>query len=211
MIMLTEKQQNVLDSITEFISKYGKSPTIEELKDILKQKSKRWVTQYLEALEKKGFITRGYWFRSIKLGNSIGFQTTLNIPILGYANAGTPLANAEENDYGVLPISKNIISWDESNYFVLKVEGTSMNKYEVQWKTIENGSYILIKKDATSLNNSDAFLFVVNNSATIKKYKQEWNALYLLPESNDDYHKPIILSEDDNVLVNGKVVDVFNF
>ena len=211
MIMLTEKQQNVLDSITEFISKYGKSPTIEELKDILKQKSKRGVTQYLEALEKKGFITRGYWFRSIKLGNSIGFQTTLNIPILGYANAGTPLANAEENDYGVLPISKNIISWDESNYFVLKVEGTSMNKYEVQWKTIENGSYILIKKDATSLNSSDAFLFVVNNSATIKKYKQEGNALYLLPESNDDYHKPIILSEDDNVLVNGKVVDVFNF
>jgi repressor LexA len=60
MIMLTEKQQNVLDSITEFISKYGKSPTIEELKDILRQKSKRGVTQYLEALEKKGFITRGY-------------------------------------------------------------------------------------------------------------------------------------------------------
>jgi len=209
--MLTEKQQNVLDSITEFISKYGKSPTIEELKDILKQKSKRWVTQYLEALEKKGFITRGYWFRSIKLWNSIGFQTTLNIPILGYANAGTPLANAEENDYGVLPISKNIISGDESNYFVLKVEWTSMNKYEVNNKVIENGSYILIKKDATTLNNSDAFLFVVNNSATIKKYKQEWKELYLLPESKDDYHKPIILSEDDNVLVNGKVVDVFNF
>lgn len=209
--MLTEKQQKVLDTITEFISKYGKSPTIEELKDLLAQKSKRGVTQYLEALEKKGFITRWYGFRSIKLGNSIGFQTTLNIPILGYANAGTPLANAEENDYGVLPISKSIISWDEKNYFVLKVEGTSMNKYEVNGKTIENGSYILIDKNSTSLNGSDAFLFVVNNSATIKKYKQEGSALYLLPESNDDYHKPIILSEDDNVLVNGKVVDVFNF
>lgn len=209
--MLTEKQQNVLDTITEFISKYGKSPTIEELKELLGQKSKRGVTQYLEALEKKGFITRGYWFRSIKLGNSIGFQTTLNIPILGYANAGTPLANAEENDYGVLPISKNIISWDEKNYFVLKVEGTSMNKYEVNGKMIENGSYILINKNESTLNNSDAFLFVVNNSATIKKYKQEGNTVYLLPESNDEYHNPIILSSDDNVLVNGKVVDVFNF
>jgi SOS-response transcriptional repressor LexA len=48
-----------------------------------------------------------------------------------------------------------------------------MNKYEVKGKTIENGSYILIQKDATSLNGNDAFLFVVNNSATIKKYKQE--------------------------------------
>lgn len=210
-IMLTEKQQNVLDTITEFISKYGKSPTIEELKELLFQKSKRGVTQYLEALEKKGFITRWYGFRSIKLGNSIGFQTTLNIPILGYANAGTPLVNAEESDYGVLPISKSIISWDEKNYFVLRVEGTSMNNFDLGGKMIENGSYILIKKDEVSLNSNDAFLFVVNNSATIKKYKNEGNALYLLPKSNDDYHKPIILSTDDNVVVNGKVVDVFNF
>lgn len=209
--MLTEKQQNVLDTITEFISKYGKSPTIEELKELLFQKSKRWVTQYLEALEKKGFITRWYGFRSIKLGNSIGFQTTLNVPILGYANAWTPLVNAEESDYGVLPISKSIITWDEKNYFILKVEGTSMNNFKVSGKMIENGSYILIKKDEVSLNSNDAFLFVVNNSATIKTYKNEENSLYLLPKSNDDYHKPIILSSDDNVVVNGKVVDVFNF
>jgi hypothetical protein len=32
-----------------------------------------------------------------------------------------------------------------------------------------------------------------------------------MPESNDDFHKPIILSESDNISVNGKVVDVFNF
>ena len=44
-----------------------------------------------------------------------------------------------------------------------------------------------------------------------KRYKQDGSLVYLLPESNDEYHKPIILSEDDNVLVNGKVVDVFNF
>jgi SOS-response transcriptional repressor LexA len=39
--MLTTKQEKVLNSITEFITKYGKSPTIEELKNILEQKSKR--------------------------------------------------------------------------------------------------------------------------------------------------------------------------
>ena len=209
--MLTEKQQMVLDVITDFISKNAKSPTIEELTLLLEQKSKRGVVQYLETLEKKWFLTRGRWYRSIILGNSVWFQSTLNIPILWYANAWTPLIDASELIYWVLPISKKLIKWDEKNYFVLKVEWTSMNNYEVNGKTIENGSYILIKKDATSLNNSDAFLFVVNNSATIKIYKQEGNALYLLPESNDDYHKPIILSEDDNVLVNWKVVDVFNF
>jgi len=86
-----------------------------------------------------------------------------------------------------------------------------MNNFVVNKKNIENGSYILVKKEESSLNQQDAFLFIVNNSATIKKYKKDGSNIYLLPESNDDYHKPIILSEDDNVRVNGKVMDVFNF
>jgi len=209
--MLTEKQQYVLDIITKYIWENAKSPTIEELTILLNQKSKRWVVQYLEALEKKWFLTRGRWYRSINLWNSIGFQTTMNIPILWYANAWTPLVDAVEAGYWVLPISKKIISWDEKNYFILKVEGTSMNNFEVKWKLIENGSYVLIKKDETSLNSSDAFLFLVNGSATLKKYKRDGELIYLLPDSNDTYHKPIILSEDDNIMVNWKIVDVFSF
>lgn len=209
--MLTEKQQGVIDSITDFISRYGKSPTIEELRLILWQKSKRGVTQYLEVLEKKWFISRWDWYRGIRLWNNIWFQTTLNIPILWYANAWTPLVEATETDYWFLPISKKIISWDDKNYFVLKVEGTSMNNYKVKQKNIDNWSYVLIKKETLSLNNSDAFLFVVNWAATLKKYKKDGNTVYLMPESNDEYHKPIILSEDDNININWKVIDVYNF
>jgi len=33
--MLTEKQQKVLDTITEFMLKFGKSPTIDELTEVL--------------------------------------------------------------------------------------------------------------------------------------------------------------------------------
>ncbi len=209
--MLTEKQQHVLDTITEFAQSNGKSPTIEELKNILWQKSKRGVTQYLEVLEKKGFLTRGDGYRGIRLGNSIGLQTILNIPILGYANAGTPLAVAEENDYGTLPISKNIISWDGKQHFVLKVEGTSMNNCKVQDKFIDNGSYVLIKKDEVWLNESDPFLFIVNGAATLKRFKKQGQYIYLMPESNDETHKPIVLTQDDDVRPNGKVVDVFSF
>ena len=209
--MLTEKQQHVLDVITDFTERYGKSPTIEELKNLLHQKSKRWVTQYLEVLEKKWFISRGEWYRGIRLGNWIGMQTTLNIPILGFANAGTPLAIAEASDYGTLPISKNIISWDGKDYFVLRVSGTSMNECEVNWKVMDNGSYVLIKKDEVSLNEKDAFLFLVNGWATLKRYKKQGNNVFLLPKSSEEHHTPIILSQDDNVSANGKVVDVFTF
>ena len=209
--MLTEKQQHVLDEITEFIGRYGKSPTIEELQHILGQKSKRWVVQYLESLEKKGFITRGRGYRSIVLWNNVGFQTTLNIPIFGYANAGTPLVDAKQSSYWVLPISKKLISWDPQKYFILKVEGTSMNNVEIKWKKIENWAYVLIDSEDRNLNSKDIFLFTVNWWATIKRYKKDGNLIYLLPDSKDDYHKPIILSSDDNIIVNWKVVDVFNF
>ncbi len=209
--MLTEKQQKALDIITEYITKYWKSPTIDELMLLMGQKSKRGVVQYLESLEKKWFITRWRWYRSIILWNNVWFQTTLNIPILGYANAWTPLVEAESSDYWILPISKNLISWDKQNYFILKVEWTSMNNFEVKWKYIDNWSYVLIKKDETVINDKDAFLFIVNNAATLKKSKKEGDNLYLLPQSNDDYHKPFVLTSQDDIRVNWKVVDVFNF
>lgn len=209
--MLTDKQQNVLDIITDYIGRYGKSPTIDELQVLTHQKSKRGVVQYLEALEKRGFITRWSGFRSIRLWNGIGFQTMLNIPILWIANAGRPLALAEQYEYGTLPISKSLVSWNENDYFIVKVEGTSMNEFKVNDKYIENGSYVLIDKREKVINTRDAFLFVVDNAATLKIPKKEGNNMYLIPKSRDTYHNPIVVSEDDNVLVNGKVVDVFNF
>ncbi len=208
--MLTDKQQRVLDAITEYVYTHGKSPTIEELQITLEQKSKRWVTQYLEALEKKWCITRSSGYRSIKLRNQTG-ENIVNLPILWVANAWSPMSIAEENDNGVLPVSKNLVSWDESNFFVLQVDGTSMNNCIVNGKIIENGSYVLIKKWTHIVNENDVYLFIVNNCATIKKSKREGQNLYLIPNSKDSFHKPIILSEDDDVEVNGKVVDVFNF
>ena len=207
--MLTEKQQRVLDEITEYVYTHGKSPTIEELQESLQQKSKRWVTQYLEALEKKGHITRNSGYRSIKLRNQT-WDNIVNLPILWVANAGTPLSMAEENDNGVLPISKNLIGGEESNYFVLQVDGTSMNAARVNGKVIENGSYVLIKKENHIIDENAIYLFIVNNCATIKKSKREWSNLYLLPVSKDSFHKPIILSDEDDVIVNGRVIDVFN-
>lgn len=209
--MLTDKQQNVLDIITDFIWRYWKSPTIDELQVLTHQKSKRWVVQYLETLEKKWFITRWSGFRSIRLWNWIGFQTMLNIPILWIANAGRPLAIAEQYEYGTLPISKTLIKWSWEDYFIVKVEWTSMNNYMVNGKYIENGSYVLIDKKEKVINTKDVFLFLVDNAATLKIPKKEWSNLYLIPKSRDTYHNPIIVSEDDNVMINGKVVDVFNF
>lgn len=209
--MITEKQENALKVISDYIARKWQSPTIEELQFLLEQKSKRWVIQYLEALEKKWFITRWRWYRSIKLWNSVWFQTMINIPLLWYANAWKPISFAQEDISSYIPISKNLIKWEVSNYFLLKIEWTSMNNFLLNWKIIENWSLVLVNKWWKELNNKDAFLFIIDNCATIKKYKKEWENIYLLPESKDTIHTPIILSESDDVLLNWKVVDVYNF
>jgi hypothetical protein len=87
---------------------------------------------------------------------------------------------------------------------MLKIEGTSMNQYSVNGKIIENGSYVLIngKDNNPNLTNSkDAYLFIVNDSATIKIPRKEADNLYLLPKSSDSYHQPIVLSSDDDVKI----------
>jgi len=211
MNILTEKQEKVLSSINDFISKYWKSPTIDELTIILGQKSKRGVIQYLEVLEKKWFISRWRSYRSISLWNSNIIKNTYNISILWYVNAGTPLIDATQSDYWVLSISKKIISWNENNYFFLRVEGTSMNNYTINWKNIESSDYVLIKKNDIKLNEKDAFVFIVNWSSTLKKYKRVDDYIYLLPDSKDDFHKPIILSSKDDIIINWKLIDVFKF
>lgn len=209
--MITEKQENALKVISDYIARKWQSPTIEELQFLLEQKSKRWVIQYLEALEKKWFITRWRWYRSIKLWNSVWFQTMINIPLLWYANAWKPISFAQEDISSYIPVSKSLIKWEVSNYFLLKIEWTSMNNFLLNWKIIENWSLVLVNKWWKELNNKDAFLFIIDNCATIKKYKKEWENIYLLPESKDTIHNPIILSESDDVLLNWKVVDVYNF
>ena len=211
-IMLTKNQQFVLDTIVAYMTKNGKAPTIEELRLLLDQKSKRWVTQYLEALEKKWFITRNSSFRWIKLWNQdVKSQKLVPVPVLWYANAGSPLVFADENEMWTLTISKKIINWDKDNFFFLKIEWTSMNDFKLKWKNINNWSYVLINKNEKNINEKDAFLFIVDWCATVKVPKIDWDCIYLMPKSKDKSHKPIIISKDDNIMVNGKVVDVFNF
>lgn len=211
--MLTSKQQKVLDTIINFIERHWESPTLEELQNSLDIRNKRSVVQFLEYLEDKWFIHRWWGYRSIRLWDRIiGSQLAIPIPILGFANAGKPLKYWEENDLGSLLISKSIIKWDKDKYFCLKLEWTSMNNFSINSKFLEDGSYVLVNKDFDwQWDSSWAYVCIVNWFATVKKIKKEWEWYYLLPQSNNTEHTPIILSQDDTVEINGRVIDVFNF
>lgn len=211
--MLTEKQQRVLDIVTAYIRNHGMSPTLEEIQMELGVKSKHSVVQFLEYLDNKGYISRGRGYRSIRLGERItASQLAIPIPILGIANAGRPLAFADETREGSIMVSKNIVSGDEKKYFCVRVHGTSMNRFLLKGKPLSDGSIALVDSSVTVPEDPNAaYLCIVDGAATIKKVKRSGDSFYLVPDSNDPVHSPIVLSEDDSFAVNGKVVDTFDF
>lgn len=55
---LTIKQKVVFEAIKEFINEVGFPPTCQELKTALGYSSANSITEYLAAIEKKGYIKR---------------------------------------------------------------------------------------------------------------------------------------------------------
>ena len=65
---LTGKQKRVLDNIQLYINAKGEPPTLDELRQNLGFKSLRTVVQYIETLERKGYVVRRrYSHRNIEL------------------------------------------------------------------------------------------------------------------------------------------------
>ena len=110
--ILTAKQDLVLRVIRDYFLQNGFAPSLSELQVLLDIATKRGVVNHLIALEKKGYILRTSEPRGIRMleGNEEPvYEYLIGVPILGYANAGTPLVGAEEENLGVLRVDKNIL------------------------------------------------------------------------------------------------------
>jgi repressor LexA len=214
---LTKRQEKVLNLIRDFFLQNNQAPSLGELQEMLGFKSKRGVVNHLIALENKGYIIRTSEPRGIQIldsqddDNNIVYEYLIGIPIFGYANAGTPLAVAEEDWIGKIKVDKSILGKKSNKeLFALIVKGTSMNKRVLEGETIEDGKYIVIDKDA-EVQEGDTVVAIIDNSATVKNisFKND-DMVVLYPESNDSKHQPIYIDSNSDFLINGKVIKVLN-
>ena len=209
---LTSKQDKVLRVIRDFYLEKGEAPSLSELQGMLSISTKRGVVSHLEALEKKGFIIRTSEPRGIHIvdesESGMIYEYLVGIPILGYANAGTPLILAEEQNLGILQIDRSLIG-KKDGLFALIVKGDSMNMRKIDGRDIEEGHFIVVQKDA-EYNDGDAVLAIVDGSATVKNIKSGKDMVILYPQSNNPIHKPIYLDINSNSIINGKVVKVLD-
>lgn len=203
---LTQKQRIVYSTFHDYEIKYGKPPTFKELLALLK---KRWkinaissVQRHIEALRKKGYLlTEKYASRGTK--TKIQFNNMINIPLVGNVACGRPIL-AEENITAYIPYPRERIGKPE-NYFFLQAHGDSMNEAKIFGKSIDDGDFVLIKKQQIA-DPGNRVVALIGDEATIKKLVKANGHIRLEPESNNPNNKPIILF--DNFSIQGIVEDV---
>ncbi|HYF13269.1 MAG TPA: transcriptional repressor LexA [Candidatus Paceibacterota bacterium] len=200
---LTTKQERVYSEIKKRI-RGGDSPTIDELRKALKFKSLRTVVQYLEVLERKGYIVRRKNAkRNIELRSEDSASHTVSVPVV--ANVGcddlTLFAQEEQDEF--LEVDKAIVegsSKDEEGIVAVRAVGDSMED-----AGINPGDYVLIRF-TDEAEDGDRVAAIIGDMVTVKRYKRQGGVTILYPESKNPKYKPIVLREDFKIA--GKVLCV---
>jgi len=207
--ILTKKQEKVLRIIRQYYLENGQAPSLGELQEFLGISTKRGVVNHLIALEKKGYIIRTGNPRGIHIVDNdeeIVYDYLIGVAILGYANAGTPLVSAEEENLGYIKVDPKLVN-KKGDLFALIVKGDSMDLAKIEGKNIEDGNYLIVQKD-TEIKDGDVVVAIIDNSATVKRFKKGDGMITLYPESTNPLNQPIFLDKDTDVMFNGKVIKV---
>lgn len=197
-IILTSMQKKVLSAITDLTHKKGVPPSMEELRVTLGLSSISSVQRHTDALKEKGYLenTRGLSFPES--------TEKVRIPLVGNVACGVPLL-ATENIEAYISYDASQIRGTSDNYFFLRAVGDSMNNTNVSGKSIDDGDFVLIRKQQTA-DPGSRVVALIGDEATIKKFVLEDGYVRLQPESTNPSNKPIILFEDFSI--QGVVEDV---
>jgi len=212
MYTLTKKQMDFFTVLKDLMKQAEQSPTISELQSALQSegfamKSRRSVSQYLDALERKGFISRTSEARGINVIEPQS-EVLLNIPIMGMANAGVATSLAEEHFIGFLQVSKKLLQ-KKKDLFAIEVKGNSMNKAKACGGTIEDGDWIIIDKNVSQPKNGDYVLSIIGGVANVKKFQfDKTNNQIILTSQSTEKYSPIFIHPDDSYLIGGQVIQV---
>ncbi len=200
-LALTQKQERVYGILKAYLLADGRSPTLEQLRETLGFQSLRTVTQYLDTLERKGYIIRRKnAIRNIELRDMDGVVTqTITVPVVANVGCDDLSVFASEQRDEFLEVDKALID-DEGDIVAVRAIGDSMND-----AGINTGDYVLIRF-TDHAENGDRVAAVVNDMVTVKRLERRKGMTILWPESKDPRFKPIILRE--NFKIAGKVLCV---
>ena len=201
-IVLTDKQQETLDFIVTFMKKNGTAPTINEMREGLKLSSLRSVTQRMEALERKGFITRDrFQHRGISILKAMDPSRplgTIRLPLIASAGADALRVYAQEQYSEYLTVEKDMVPDLRKEVVAIRVIGNSMLD-----AGLRSGDYVLVEVGEHP-NNGDLVVAILGDMAVVKRLQITPDAAILKPEVKSGMYQPILMNDTSKIF--GKVL-----
>lgn len=190
-----------MTAIRDWIGEHGYPPTIRELGQRLGIKSLRGVTTHLDAIVKKGFLSRRRGARGLRLLNETPATATqaVRLPIIGRIAAGQPIF-AEQSVEGQLSVDASALGAG-GRHFALQVRGASMTS-----AGILDGDYVIVREQPDA-DSGDIVAALVGEEATVKRLFKEEGRIRLQPEHPD--MEPLLVQAGTPMAVLGKVIAVF--
>ena len=199
----TPKQLEAIRYIRNELIHQGRTPSVRKLMAALGYKSPRSAQDIIEQLRERGVIRKlrsGEYQLPADPKPGTAHAQTVNVPLVGSVACGGPIL-AEENIEGFIPVS-TAIAKAGSRHYLLRARGDSMNR-----AGIKNGDMVLVRQRSTA-EEGDRVVALIDNEATIKEYHRSNGMVVLTPKSNNQKHRPIILTQDFQV--QGVVVAVIS-
>jgi repressor LexA len=191
---LTERQREIYEFIREKIENRGYGPTVREIGDAFKISSPNGVMCHLNALVKKGLITRDpKHARAIQLVDHR--KPSASVPMYGLVAAGSPteaVDQKEELEFTDL--------FCRPGHYALKVRGQSMIDDHIQ-----DGDFVIIRKQETA-ENGERVVAMINNEVTLKKFFKKKDHVVLQPAN--ETMEPIIIDATQDPKIIGVLVGV---
>ena len=214
---LSERQQNILNYIRQYVGENGRPPTIREIGAATHISSTSVVNYNLGKLEEKGLLDRDADVsRGLRLTEKAGgmlqqVATTvsrmLQVPMLGQIVAGKPIEVGNDgfdvfDEDDVVEVSAAMLgSKKPESLYALRVSGESMID-----AMVNDGDIVIMQKQETAQNGDMVAVWIDSSgTTTLKHFYHEGKRVRLQPANPT--MEPIYVPAND-VRIQGKVMMV---
>jgi repressor LexA len=174
--VLTERQQDVLGFIQSEQREKGITPSTREIQQHFGFASQTSVMQYLDALERKGFIGR-HARKARALITPVQKVRITDVPIYGEIPAGMAVLAEQSAEGHVSLDTASVNASTNGRTFALRVRGESMIGAHIL-----DGD-IVILEDRKDAHHGDIVAALIDGETTLKRYVVEHGRPYLKAEN----------------------------
>lgn len=202
---LSEIQEKIVEAIVSYRNEKGYNPTMREVGEAVGLSSTSSVSYQLSQLRELGYLSKAdAGQRAMDVLKSVpgvndesgrsALGNVVSIPLVGRIAAGGPIL-AVENVENHFTLPRELVG--NGDLFILKVSGDSMID-----AAICDGDWVVVRQQQNA-DNGDIVAALLEDSATVKVFKQNNGQTWLLPRNSA--YDPI---DGTHAVIMGKVVSV---